>query len=82
MFRKYGLTVDDYNKMYKEQNGKCAICKTDCLSERFGKFDVDHDHETGKIRGLLCNKCNTGLGLFKDNVEHLKSAIEYLGTHK
>jgi hypothetical protein len=63
--------------MLEEQDNKCAICKSDNLMHRT-KWHVDHCHETGKIRGLLCTLCNVGLGSFKDNKEFLKCAIEYL----
>ena len=73
---RYGITVDDYNEMYIAQDGKCAICRTDKTIKGF--FNVDHCHETKKVRGLLCMKCNTGIGYFKDNVLNLEKAIVYL----
>jgi len=73
----YGITLDDYNKMFAEQEGKCSICGTHvCSTGR--ALAVDHDHETGKVRGLLCANCNTALGKFNDDVELLKKAIDYL----
>lgn len=74
--KKYGITVEDYVRMLVEQNGRCAIC----LSEYPGPnaFHVDHDHATGKVRGLLCTRCNPGLGYFRDDPELLARAIEYL----
>jgi hypothetical protein len=75
MKKKYGLTETDYLKLISDQGGKCAICPT-ILSET--RICVDHCHTTGKIRGLLCMNCNTGLGHFKDNTELLNSAIQYL----
>lgn len=69
---KYGLNIDTYNKMFDEQGGKCKIC------DRGISLVVDHCHNTGKIRGLLCNDCNVGLGTFKDNKELLLKAIGYL----
>lgn len=73
----YGLTPDDYTRLFEKQDGKCAICKTpqEKLSSR---LHVDHDHKTGKIRGLLCQKCNHGLGQFNDNPKLLHMAIKYL----
>ena len=70
---KYEITQEDYSRMYEEQEGRCKICgaKKDLLH-------VDHCHKTGKVRGLLCEHCNPGLGYFKDNVEALRSAIAYL----
>lgn len=57
---KYGITVDDYEKMFTEQNGVCKICQEICKSGK--SLAVDHCHETGRVRGLLCAKCNTNLG--------------------
>lgn len=61
---KYDITLENYKKMFEEQGGVCAICgKTQTEFKR--AFDIDHDHETGKVRGLLCNSCNTALGTTK-----------------
>ena len=76
LLNKYGLTTEDYNKMLDQQNGVCKICKQVCITNEV--LSVDHCHTTGKIRGLLCMKCNSALGYFKDNIETLKSAIKYL----
>lgn len=73
----YGITLKDYNLLLEKQNHKCAICESDNAGGR-GVFHVDHDHETGKIRGLLCHKCNTGIGLLDDNIKILSKAINYL----
>lgn len=72
----YGLTLEQYNDMLVNQVGVCAICKEKPADRR---LSVDHNHKTGKVRGLLCRNCNTALGGFKDSVLILKSAIEYLG---
>lgn len=74
----YGISIDDYMRMLHKQDYKCAICKSDGPGARAKYFAVDHCHATGKVRGLLCTKCNTGLGLFSDNSEHLQMAIKYL----
>lgn len=74
--RSYGLTEEDYDKLYASQNGICKICQN-----YFPKLNIDHCHKTGKIRGLLCWNCNTALGKFKDSVELLSNAISYLGTN-
>ena len=75
--RRYGITSEDYFMMLTEQNNQCVICETkECHTGR--NFSVDHDHKTGKVRGLLCAHCNVGLGNFKDNTTLLKKAIEYL----
>lgn len=76
----YNITVEQFENMYSSQNGVCKICKRICPSGR--RLSVDHDHDTGKIRGLLCMKCNKGLGSFEDNVENMKIAIEYLKESK
>jgi hypothetical protein len=70
---KYGITLEEYEIRYKEQNGKCAICQSvhDVLH-------VDHDHKTKIVRKLLCRKCNTMLGLADDDPERLIEAINYL----
>lgn len=70
----YGITLDDYNQMLEKQDNKCKICK-----EQYDHtLHVDHCHETNIIRGLLCKGCNQALGLLKDRIENLKSAISYL----
>lgn len=74
--KMYGLTPEQYLDMLEEQQGKCAICNEVPTTKR--GLAVDHDHATGKVRGLLCTGCNTALGSFKDNEELLTSAIEYL----
>lgn len=76
-FRLYGITNDDYNTMFQEQGGKCKICNRHQMEFNIS-LAIDHDHQTGKVRGLLCGKCNAALGLFDDNITRLKSAIEYL----
>lgn len=74
---KFGITLDDYNRMLDDQNGVCAICQQNCsLNER---LSVDHCHDTGEVRGLLCNSCNNGIGKFKDSQKLLISAANYLG---
>ena len=75
LIRKYGITLEDYNKMLKLQNNKCLICLRDFI--KF-KGNVDHNHKTGKIRGILCPTCNRVLGLFKDDINRFQRAIDYL----
>lgn len=72
---RYGITSGDYSSMADAQGHRCLICQTHA-SER--PLVVDHDHATGKVRGLLCNKCNVLLGKAEDDVEILQAAIEYL----
>lgn len=81
--RKYGLTPETYEALSNEQKGNCAICglNENSINQRgtHYRLAVDHCHDTGKVRGLLCSNCNTALGLFKDNPMFLNSAIKYLG---
>ncbi len=74
MGRTYGVTAAAILKLKEDQNFECAICHA-ALDSR---AHVDHDHGTGKVRGILCFTCNTGLGKFRDNVEYLRSAVTYL----
>ena len=78
--RRYGITQQDYEVMIAEQNNQCAICNTTEPGGRHdrGYFVVDHCHTTGKVRKLLCNNCNTALGLVGDNTHILQKMIEYL----
>ena len=71
---RYGLTLEEYDQILSDQDGKCKICKTEPVTV----LSVDHCHSTGKVRGLLCSHCNTGLGMFKDDVQLLERAIAYL----
>ena len=75
--REFGITLEDYKVLEKKQNYRCKICG---LSKKQNKQDlsVDHCHDTGKVRGLLCKHCNFGLGHFRDNVDNLYKAIDYL----
>ena len=75
--RWYGITLEEYNALLDSQNGKCAICGID-KPMGVGCFHVDHDHITNKVRGLLCQKCNMGIGALQDNPIILRKAAEYL----
>ena len=75
----YDLTQDELNAMMAEQNGVCKVCG--CPPTGKGPnavLHIDHDHDTGKVRGLLCQACNRGLGFFRDDPERLAAAINYL----
>lgn len=76
--RQYGLTPETYAEMFAAQGDRCKICGTSEAPAR-GSFCVDHDHKTGKVRGILCSECNTGLGKFRDDPDLLRAAIAYLG---
>ena len=73
----WGITAIEYEAKLAQQDFKCAICKVKLLT-RGHKTHLDHDHKTGKLRAFLCTNCNRGLGHFKDSIENLSSAIEYL----
>jgi hypothetical protein len=83
LHRNYKISPDTFNTMWENQGGKCAICEQP-MSPR-GRMPlaatVDHNHETGKIRGLLCRGCNHGIGNLKDDPKVLQSAAEYLMKH-
>ncbi len=79
----YGISIEVYDEIFKKQQGLCAICSKpesmiDVREGTVQSLSIDHDHLTGKIRGLLCNACNRGLGYFKDNPEFLVKAAAYL----
>lgn len=76
--KSYGITLEEYDKLLESQGGGCAICGG--KDERFKFLPVDHCHKTKKVRGLLCQHCNRGLGYFRDSPELLRAAIAYLGT--
>ena len=77
--RYYGITLEDYNSMFQEQGGCCAICKTHQLKKK-RRLAVDHCHDSGEVRGLLCQDCNTGIGLLQDSKDILYEAIKYLAV--
>ena len=80
--RTYGIDENQYLELLKKQNGKCAICgEKSAVPKRPYRLHVDHCHETNQIRGLLCGRCNTGIGLFRNRVDLLRRAVSYLETH-
>ena len=82
--KRYGITPNVFRKMLADQRGQCAICLT-ALGE-FARSEnlmqIDHDHVSGRVRGLLCRRCNLGLAVFKDDAERLESAAIYIRTHR
>lgn len=80
--KSYGLTPEDYDRMVNDQNGKCAIClkdgDTDPTSQL--RLGVDHDHATGRVRGLLCRPCNRAIGILEDSPERAQRMADYLTT--
>jgi hypothetical protein len=82
LFRKYGITQEQYQAKLDQQGGACAICDgTGGMSHMKSPLVVDHDHESGEIRGLLCASCNAGLGQFADDPGRMMSAVAYLLSH-
>lgn len=79
LIKSYGLTNDEFDSMLKKQHHKCAICGT----KDWGRLSpsIDHDHTTGKVRALLCNRCNRTLGLAGDSTQLLNKMIKYLKKH-
>ena len=79
--RYYNITLDEYNEILKSQNKSCAICginESDISTGRKTKLCVDHCHSTGRIRGILCDKCNRGIGLLQDDPKIISNALSYL----
>jgi hypothetical protein len=74
---KYGITLEEYNRLLIAQNNECKICHKHISQSKYA-FAVDHDHNTGIVRGLLCRQCNAALGLFGEDTNILLSAIIYL----
>ena len=75
---RYGISLQDYHDMLLEQNGSCAMCPATALDK---KLCVDHNHETGEVRALLCVPCNTMLGMAGDSADRLQAGIDYLKEH-
>lgn len=78
LMKKYGLTVEQWNAMYEAQDGRCAICKR--VPKR--KLNVDHCHDSGRVRGLLCGDCNRALGLFRESAEVISTAALYVARNE
>lgn len=85
LLRRYGLTEIDYVALLQQQGGVCAICRQppavvtgQRYANRYGRLHVDHDHETGRVRGLLCGNCNRGIGMLKHDPALLRNAIVWL----
>lgn len=76
--RKYGITAAEFDQMLAAQGGGCAICETD-VNPDSRSLAVDHCHKTGKVRGILCGRCNKALGLLRDDVLLFEKAVTYLG---
>lgn len=79
--KNYGLSIEDFENLYSNQKGCCACCGKHETEFKRG-LHVDHDHKSGQVRGLLCTKCNPGIGYFDDSIEKLEMAITYLRKFK
>ncbi len=79
MLRMYGITIAQYNELLILQGSKCAICETAHSYDPHKRLQVDHDHTTGRIRGLLCGNCNRFIGQARDDIGILRRGISYLG---
>jgi len=75
---RYGISEAEFKRLWVKQGGACAICGKLFADE---EYHIDHDHESGEVRGLLCAACNTAIGLFKDSAAVLDNAIKYLNQH-
>jgi len=78
---KYGITIEDFDEMLRNNDYKCSCCNTIWPGGKYNRFNCDHDHDTGKIRGLLCHNCNLAVGGLGDDVPGLVRAVEYLRRH-
>jgi hypothetical protein len=79
ILRNYGLTKEEYLTKLQSQNFACAICQASLMNDRY--THVDHDHNTGKVRDMLCQECNILLGIIENNVDKLGSCLAYLAKH-
>jgi hypothetical protein len=77
LLRNYGLSQEDWSRLFVSQGSRCAICLSDSPGPGHG-WATDHDHKTGKVRGILCNPCNRGLGMFLDSPQVMRVAAQYL----
>jgi hypothetical protein len=74
----FGITPEDYEKLSQKQNNQCLICKKDYGNNKNKYLSIDHNHDTGEIRGLLCQKCNSAIGLLNEDIELVKRTLLYL----
>jgi hypothetical protein len=80
--RAYGLTQADWDALIERQGNRCAVCRTDKPGGRGERWHIDHDHVTGRTRGLLCHQCNVGIGNLRDDPEIIKAAARYVTEHR
>jgi len=80
--RQYGITEQAWDLMLARQRGRCAICRTDTPGGRGESWNIDHDHVTGQVRGLLCQRCNLAIGMLGDSPETMRAALRYVERHR
>lgn len=83
--KTYGITLEQYEQMFAEQNGVCAVCslpETRIMSGSFKSLDVDHNHATGEVRGLLCSACNASLGLLGEDPDRIIALLDYVERYR
>lgn len=80
--RLYGLTQAGWDELVAQQGNRCAVCRTDKPGGRGERWHIDHDHVTGNVRGLLCHRCNMGVGFFMDDPEVIEAAARYVAAHR
>ncbi|HEY5411308.1 MAG TPA: endonuclease domain-containing protein [Caulobacteraceae bacterium] len=81
LVKQFGITLADFDRMLEEQEHRCAICRRhedECTAGRWGGLEIDHDHLTNRVRGLLCRRCNHALGLLDDDAARCLAAVIYL----
>lgn len=78
---RYGIDIGEYNRLLASQNWQCAVCKADRADATKARLHVDHNHQTGRVRGLLCTRCNNALGYAADNAERLRQLATYLESY-
>jgi Recombination endonuclease VII len=81
LWKKYRISLEQFNTMFSAQGGLCAVCRTDHPQRRNKGWAVDHDHATKKVRGILCHRCNLVLGMVRDCPTHLQALLEYVLHH-
>jgi len=81
LVRRHGIDIPEYNRLFQIQGGRCAICKRHEIELKTRSLCVDHNHKTGRVRGLLCLQCNGGLGMFFEDMSIIQEVISYLKKH-
>jgi hypothetical protein len=80
--RKYGITEQAWDHLLARQDGRCAVCRTATPGGRGESWHIDHDHVTGQVRGLLCQRCNLAIGMLGDSPDRIRAALRYIEGHR